>query len=166
MTKFGVRLLGMLFIAWGVINVVGLIRGCNPLGTPIQVFLGPINISPWFEACLRIYTGILLIGLKSTGRFWALLILWFGLLSSIILTGYIFYQEGIEDFAIKIVSACRAPIHFVGINALLIVAVVATMYAIPAYFLMQKRTKYLFQKPPALEPTPHPTTSQDSTHAQ
>ncbi len=151
---WGVRLLGVFFLLWSLLDFVELITGTRSrkgfLG--LHVDIGGLDIMTWIGVYVLSYTGYHLLKLNSQGRNWALIIFW----PSMIVTGLYFLLAVISS-----ISSSRFDTNLSTtlnlfkfqwaiedtVTLLIVLGGMFLLNSIPLFFLMRKDVKNLFLKP-------------------
>ncbi|MCC6568127.1 MAG: hypothetical protein IT315_02705 [Anaerolineales bacterium] len=159
MVKWGVRLIGLLFIfeaAWDLyILFTAQNNAIRFVGISGGIHYGDkyVEILAWIAACLFAYIGYRLLTLHTEGRTWALIILWpAAILSGISLALFMILpilsfasskeiSMGLYLFNNKLRSITNPN------SVLLIIGLFFLFYAIQVWFLMRQDVKNEFQKP-------------------
>lgn len=158
MNKWGVRLIGCLFLIRAISDAYPLIvnnGNAEDLGWRVLFFGANLSgFMPWLVITLLIYIGAQLLRFQPSGRDWALIILWLSTLAwggiliwvIFLIAKAFFYNETMELSHSSWFGEIRGPIP-----TILLLAGVFIAYFVLSYYLMRKDVKFLFEKPVAAE---------------
>ncbi len=154
MKKWGVRLIGILFLLWAVSSFIDWLRGSEEgfLGFYINIFGS--NISPLVEVFILLYTSYYIFKFDKRGRIWALILLWPSSIASLLffiktLVTYnspivvVKWTVGLEVFWLQgqEKTILDMPIRVLVVGLFMILSLAAL------YYLLRKDIKALFEPP-------------------
>lgn len=162
MNKLGVRLIALLFFILAITNIHRLIIGASSkefFGLGLTHNGEKLILMAWAQIAVLIYIGIQLLRFHPSGRYGALAVLWLGMFGAgwlLIWLGVpavkaFYHNETIELYYITWFGEIR------GLAVLLFYIGLLIYFFIPAYSLMRKDTKILFQSVEKSETSPMPT---------
>lgn len=168
MNKWGVRLISCLFFIWAISGIHRLIIGTSSkefFGLSLTYHGEKLVFMAWAQVVVLVYIGFQLLRFRPSGRYWALTVLWLGMLG----TGWLLIW--------MIISALKAFYHNEAIDfyyttwfgeirdlaVLLFYAGILVYLFIPAYYLLRANTKKLFQQ---VEQSPAEKSETSLTSAQ
>lgn len=156
MNKWGVRLIALLFIILAVSDVYGVITGARngQSFTRFHINVLGIDFMPWVEIVILVYAGIQLLRFQPSGRYSALFIFGLAILASgigLILIVVVLIDSLISGTSFPLTTNIRGNNWFSEpggsvVYVVLLAVVLIIIYFIPAYFLMRKDVKQLFEK--------------------
>ena len=164
MKKWGVRLIGMLFLFGAITTYLDIITQRNPprgfLGMALGFYSGPspeemtsqLDLMALVGLCIYLYVAYNLLTHKNQGRIGALVVLWLSVFQSVFGLFLLSFKNH--------VSLTEMPITFelfnrsFSLSLLAWASTVLLLYAIQIYFLMRKDVKMEFQSQGKLEPKP------------
>lgn len=153
MKKWGVRLIGVLFLLWAVKDTFALADGTS--NGFLKYVVGDIwiDVSTPIQICLFLYAGFQVIRLDKSGRTWALIMLFWNILWSGLALFFL--------FSIPINGTLMFHSIFGDLNAsqgvIINIVWITLMFLIPLFYLLRKDIKALFE-PPTIPDVPQAVT--------
>ncbi|MFZ5880072.1 MAG: hypothetical protein ACOY0R_11935 [Chloroflexota bacterium] len=155
MKKWGVRLIGILFLLQAISTTIAYANGISPsFSGYVEVDNVKLDITTPILICLFLYAGFQLARCKESGRIWALILLWPSVIASLL-----FFVEALVTYNSPIVAGkwkiglevfwlwgqektiLDSPIR------VFVVGLFMIFYLVPLYYLLRKDVKALFEPP-------------------